>query len=51
VSCVTTAELIDLPFWVVDLGGPKEAQIQSYSPAGVNVPTWEGTLMPPGEYS
>jgi len=23
--------------WVVDLGGPKEAQVQSYSPGGANV--------------
>jgi len=36
--------------WVMDLGGPKEAQIQSYSPDGANVPTWKGTLTPPGEY-
>jgi len=34
--------------WVVDSGGPKEAQVQSYSPRGAN--TWEGTLAPPGEY-
>jgi len=32
--------------WVVDSGGPKEAQVQSYSPGGANV----GTLAPPGEY-
>jgi len=25
--------------WFVDLGGPKEAQVQSYSPGGANVPT------------
>jgi len=24
--------------------------VQSYLPGGVNVPTWEGTLAPPGEY-
>jgi len=30
--------------WVVDSGGPKEAQVQSYSPCGANMPTWEGTL-------
>ena len=29
---------------------PKEAQVQSCSLGGVNVPTWEGTLAPPGEY-
>jgi len=28
----------------------KEAQLQSYSPAGVNVPTWQDILAPPGEY-
>jgi len=36
--------------WVVDSGGPKEAWVQSYSPGGANVPTWEGTLALPGEY-
>jgi len=46
-----TAEPIDLSFvWVVDLGGPKEAQVQSYSPGGANMPTLEVTLAPPGEY-
>ena len=40
------AGLIDLPFGL----WPKEAQVQSYSPGGANVPTWEGTLAPPGEY-
>jgi len=34
---------------VVDSSGQKEAQVQSYSPGGANVPTWEGTLAPPGE--
>ena len=40
-SCAETAEPIDLPFelWLVDPGGPKEAQVQSYSPGGANVPT------------
>ena len=28
-------------------GGPNEAQVQSYSPGGANVPTWGGTLAPP----
>jgi len=32
------------------LGGPKEAQVQLYSPGGANVPSWEGTLAPPAEY-
>jgi len=31
----------------VDLGGLKEAQVQSYSPGVVNVPTWECTLAQP----
>jgi len=35
---------------VLDLSGPKEAQVQSYSPGGANVSSWEGTLAPPGEY-
>jgi len=34
----------------VDSGGPKEAQVQSYSPGGANVDTWVGTLTPRGEY-
>jgi len=29
--------------WVVDSSGPKEEQVQSYSPGGAHVPTWEGT--------
>jgi len=33
---------------VVDSGGPKEAQCQLYSAGGAHVPTWEGTLAPPG---
>jgi len=36
VSCAKTAEPID---WVVDTSGPKEAQVQSYSPDGTNVPS------------
>jgi len=36
--------------WVVDSGGPKEARVQSYSSGGATVPTWEGTMAPPGEY-
>jgi len=36
-SCAKTAELFNLPFWVVDLVGPKEAQVQSYSRGGTNV--------------
>jgi len=37
--------------WVVDSGGPKEAHVQSYSPGGANVPSWEDTLAPSGKYS
>ena len=33
---------------LVDSGGPKEAQVQSYSPGGVNVPSHVGILT--GEY-
>jgi len=36
--------------WVVESGGPKEAQVQLYSPGSANVLTWEGTLAPPGKY-
>jgi len=36
--------------WVVDSGGPKEAQVTSYSPGGENVSSWDVTLTPPGEY-
>jgi len=32
---------------VVDSGGPKEAQVQSYSPGGINVPS----RAQPGEYN
>ena len=49
-SCAKTAQPIDLPFLVVDSGGAKEAQVQSYSPGGANVPSLEGTLAPPDEY-
>ena len=34
---------------VVDLRGPKDAQVQSYSPGGANVPLWKDTLPSPGE--
>jgi len=49
VSCAKTAELIDLSFAVVDSGGLKEAKVQSYALGGSSVPSWEGTLTPPGE--
>jgi len=32
------------------MGGPNKAQVQSHSPGGANVPTWEGTLAPPRKY-
>ena len=34
----------------MDSSGPKDAQVQSYSPDGANVPSLEDTLPPPGEY-
>ena len=36
--------------WVVDSGGPKEAQVQSYSPGGANVPSHVSTLAASGEH-
>jgi len=42
-NCAKTAEPIDLPLWVVDSGGQKEAQDQWYSPGGAYVPSCEGT--------
>jgi len=40
VSCAKMAETIDLPFGLcMDSGGPNEAQVQSYSPVGTNVPS------------
>jgi len=36
--------------WVVDSGGPKEAQVHSYSPGGDNKLKWKNTLAPPSEY-
>jgi len=34
---------------VVDSSGPKDAQVQSYSPGGSNVPLWKDTLPSPVE--
>ena len=48
-SCADRAEQIDLLFEVVDSDGLMEAQVQSYSPVGANMPAWEGILAPPGE--
>jgi len=55
-SCCAKSGLTDrLVVLVVDLGGLKEAQVQSYSPGGANVPSWdvpswEGTLAQPHKY-
>jgi len=40
------AEPIDLPFGLWTRVGLKEAQVQSHSPGGANVSSWEGTLAP-----
>jgi len=32
------------------LGWAEEVQVQSYSPGGANVPSWQDALTPPGEY-
>ena len=39
VSCAKMAA-DRLAIWVVDSGGPKEAQVQPYLPGGANVPSW-----------
>jgi len=44
-------EVIDLSFGLWTWAGTKEAQVQSYLPGGTNLPSWEGTLVPPGEYN
>jgi len=36
-------------FSIVDSSGPKDAQAQSYSPGGANVPLWKDTLPSPVE--
>jgi len=51
VSCARTAKPDRFAVWIVDSSGPKEAQVQSCSPGGADVPTWEGILAPPGEYN
>jgi len=33
-SCAKTAELIEIPFWVVDSGGPTEPSIRRIPPGG-----------------
>jgi len=50
VSCAKMAEVIDLPFGLWTAGGPKVAQVHSYSPGCNNVPSCEGTMAQPGEY-
>jgi len=35
---------------IVDLGRPKEVQVHWYSSGAADVPSWEGTLAPPGEH-
>ena len=49
-SCAQKGWTDGFAIWVVDSRWPKEAQVQLYSPAGANVPTWEDTLAPPGKY-
>ena len=34
-----------ISIWAVDLGGQKEAQVQSYLPGGANVPSWEWAIL------
>ena len=36
--------------WAVDSSLPKDAQVQSYSPGGTNVQSWDDTLPSPCEY-
>ena len=37
----------EFAIWIVDSDGLKEAQVQSYSTGGANVPIWLGTLVAP----
>jgi len=37
-------------YLVLDLDELRSTQVQSYSPGCANVPSWEGTLVQPGEY-
>jgi len=41
---------IDLSSGLWTWAGLGEAQVQSHSPGGANVPSQEDTLPPPGEY-
>jgi len=47
VTCVRSCLLSWVAVWVVDSDGPKEAEVQSYSPCGASV---EGTLVAPAKY-
>jgi len=49
VTCAKMAEPIDLRFGC-GLGWAEEPRAQSFSLGGANVPSWKGTLAPPGEY-
>jgi len=46
VSCAKTAEPIDLRFRLWTRVGGRKHKFNR----GANVPSWEGTLAPPGEY-
>jgi len=48
-GCLRSRRLEEDAVWVVDSGGLKEAQVESYLPGGANVSSCEGILAPPGE--
>jgi len=52
--CCELCKYVWFAIWVVDLGGPKETRVYSYSPGGTNVHKFnricQGTLAPPGKY-
>jgi len=51
VSCAKRLNRTDrFAVWVMHSGGLKDAHVQSYSPGGANVPSWEDTLPPPLKY-
>jgi len=43
-------EPIEFAVWVVKSGGPKEAEVQSFSSGGAKVSSWKDTLAKLGEY-
>jgi len=49
-SCAKNGSTDQFAVWVVDSGGPKEAQVQPHSPGGANVPSHVDILASPGEY-